>query len=151
GLGMALIAMMDVYIYPSYASQLADLKLPDSMKALVGGADYGTGAGSLGAEFFSWVPPLLVVFAVMAGTSALAGEEANGTMDVLLAQPISRSALVLAKLGAITAAALLIVAIICAGWLLSVPFVDIDVGYGRLFAATLNIVPLLVFFAAFCT
>ena len=112
GLGLALIAMMDTYIYPSYAGQLANMELPESMKALLGGADYGTGRGFLGAEFFSWVPPLLVVFGVMAGTSALAGEEANGTLDLLLAQPISRRQLLLSKVAAIAAATCLIAAII---------------------------------------
>jgi ABC-2 type transport system permease protein len=90
-----------------------------------------------------------VIFGVMAGTNALAGEEANGTLDLLLAQPISRTQLVLSKMAAIAAGACLITALIYAGWLLSVPFVDIDVGFGELFWATANIVPLIVFFAAF--
>jgi ABC-2 type transport system permease protein len=125
------------------------MELPDAVKALMGGADYGTGTGFLGAEVFSWGPAVLAVFGIMAGTSILAGEEANGTLDLLLSQPISRTTLMLAKLAGVVAASLLICAAIFAGFLLSVPFVDIDAGLGELAAATSNLALTMAFFAAF--
>jgi len=149
GLGLAILGAVVVYVYPSYREQLADLELPDAFRALIGDADYATGAGFLGAEYFSWVPVLLVIFAVTSGTSALAGEEADGTFDLLLAQPVSRARLVIEKLAGLSVGTVLICAIAYAGWLASVPFVDIDVSLGRLLVATSNLVPLTLFFVAF--
>jgi ABC-2 type transport system permease protein len=149
GLGFGLMAAMVVYLYPSYSSQITSMELPDAVKALMGGADYATGRGFLGAEIFSWAAPILCVFGIMAGTSILAGEEVNGTLDVLLAQPISRTTLMLSKLAGVFAASLSICAVICAGWLVSVPFVNIDVGFGELTAATFNLALTMAFFAAF--
>ncbi|HEX5370830.1 MAG TPA: ABC transporter permease subunit [Dehalococcoidia bacterium] len=149
GLGLGLMAAFVVYVYPSYSSQLADLELPDAMKAMIGNADYGTPQGFLSGELLSWAPLVLVVFAVMGGTSALAGEEANGTMDLLLAQPISRVRLALEKLVALLVATLAICAIIYAGFLISVPFVDINIGLDDLLAGTLNLVPLVLLFESF--
>ena len=149
GLGLGLMAAFVVYVYPSYSGQLADLQLPDAMKAMIGNADYGTPQGFLSGELLSWAPLVLVVFAVMGGTSALAGEEANGTMDLLLAQPTSRTRLAMEKLLALFVATLAICAVIYCGFLISVPFVDINIGLGRLLVGTLNLVPLILLFESF--
>ena len=53
GAGFALMSAMVVFLYPSYSSQITGMELPDAVKALMGGADYGTGTGFLGAEVFS--------------------------------------------------------------------------------------------------
>jgi ABC-2 type transport system permease protein len=149
GLGLALMAMLVVYIYPSYHAQLADFEVPEALRAIIGNVDYTTGAGFLSAEFFSWIPIILVIFAITSGTAALAGEEANGTLDLLLAQPIRRKRLLLEKTAALVTATGGIAVICYAGWLVSVPFVDIDVGLGKLALATLNVIPLTIFFQAF--
>jgi ABC-2 type transport system permease protein len=83
----------------------------------------------------------------MAGTSALAGEEANGTLDVLLSQPISRRRLALEKIAAILVATLAITLIACLGWIVSVPLVDIDIAIADLMLATLNVAPITLAFA----
>lgn len=149
GAGFALMSAMVVFMYPSYSSQIKGMELPDAVKALMGGADYGTGTGFLGAEVFSWGPAVLVIFGIMAGTSILAGEEVNGTLDLLLSQPINRTTLMLAKLAGVVAASLLICALIFAGFLFSIPFVDIDAGLGEVAAATFNLALVMAFFAAF--
>ncbi len=67
---------------------------PKELQAFVsfgGEFDYSTPAGYLGSELFSFmVPLLLLVAAIGAGAGALAGEEERGTLDLLLANPISR-------------------------------------------------------------
>ena len=144
GLGLALMAALVVYIYPSYSDQLADFEIPEALKAIIGDVDYATATGFISAEVLSWVPIVLAVFAITSGTGALGGEEANGTLDLLLAQPISRTRLAVEKLTGLFAAALLLTAIIYAGWLVSVPFVDIEVGLGDLALATLNMAPIVL-------
>ena len=149
GVGLAAMGALVVYVYPSYSDQLADFEIPEALKAFIGEADYASPAGFLSAEFFSWAPILLVIFAIMAGTSALAGEEAAGTMDLLLAQPVSRRQIVLEKLAGFMAASVGIAALVCLGWLLSLPFVDIDMSLGKMIVATFNMLPLTFFFGAF--
>jgi ABC-2 type transport system permease protein len=149
GVGFALLVMLIVYIYPSYRDQLAGFQIPEAMKAFVGeNADFGTPEGYFSAELFSWIPLLFVVFAIMQGTNLLGGEEATGTADILLAQPISRSSLLLQKLGAFVIGSVAIVGIEMLGWLLSLPFVSIDISYGRLVLATVNMLPLVFLFGA---
>ena len=66
--------------------------------------DYISAAGYLGSELFSFmVPLLLLIAAVGAGARAIAGEEERGTLDLLLANPVSRRRLVLEKLAALAA------------------------------------------------
>ena len=148
GMGLGLLAALVVYIYPSYKDQLADFDIPDAMRALIGDVDFSSGSGFLSAEFLSWAPVLVVVFAIMAGVSAIAGEEANGTLDLLLARPISRTRVALEKVAGLVVAVFGIAAICYIGWLVSVPFVEIDVSLWRLFIATFNMVPLMLFFVA---
>jgi beta-exotoxin I transport system permease protein len=149
GIGLGLMSALVIYIFPSYSGQLADIEIPEAMRAMIGNVDYGTADGFVSAEFLSWTPLVLVVFAIMGGTGVLAGEEANGTLDIVLAQPVSRVRVAIEKLLGLLVATLLICAIIYAGWLLSVPFVNIDLGLGELAVATLNLVPLIAFFEAF--
>jgi ABC-2 type transport system permease protein len=141
---------MVVYLYPSYSSQMQGMELPDAVKALMGGADYTSPRGFIGAEIFSWAPAVLAVFGIMAGTSLIAGEETNGTLDLLLAQPIDRTTLMLAKLAGVIAASFAICALIFAGFLLSVPFVaEMNISYADLALATFNLALMMMFFAAF--
>jgi ABC-2 type transport system permease protein len=147
GIGLALMAALVVAIYPSYKDQLANFEVPEALEGLTGDIDYASPEGFLSAEFVSWVPIVTVIFAVMAGTSALAGEEANGTLDLLLSQPISRRRLALEKMAGIAVATLLIIITASVGWVLSVPFVDIDIGLADVFLATLLIVPITLTFA----
>jgi len=149
GIGLGLMSALVVYIFPSYSSQFADFEVPEAMRPFIGDADFATGKGFLSAEIFSWVPLIMVVFAIMGGTSALAGEEASGTLDLALAQPMTRTRLLLEKLAGLLVAAALIFLLIYAGWLISVPFVDIDVSLGELAVATANMLPLIAFFQAF--
>lgn len=149
GVGLGLMSALVVYIFPSYSGQLADIEIPEAMRAMIGNVDYGTAQGFVSAEFLSWTPLVLVVFAIMGGTGTLAGEEANGTLDLVLAQPVSRSRVLLEKLAGLLIATLGICAVIYAGWLISVPFVEIDLGLGELAVATLNLMPVVLFFESF--
>jgi ABC-2 type transport system permease protein len=142
GLGLALMAALVIYIYPDYAEQFAGFEMPEALRALIGDVDFGTPTGFVSAEFFSWIPIVLAVFAITSGSGALGGEEDNGTLDLLLAQPITRRRVAVEKLVGLFVATLLLVAITYVGWLISVPFVDIEVSLSDLALATANLVPL---------
>jgi ABC-2 type transport system permease protein len=141
GVGLGAMCALVVFVYPSYRDQLSDFEIPEALKPLIGDANYSSPEGFLTAEFWSWGPLLGIIFAIMAGTSLLGSEEANGTLDLLLAQPISRARLMLEKMAAFCLAALGMALLVNLGWLLSVPFVDIDISVAKLAASTFLIVP----------
>ena len=147
GLSLTAMAAMHVYIWPAYRDTLQNLKLPAAVEAFFGGdLSIATGAGFMSAEFFSWVPILLIVYAVIQGTGAIAGEESSGTMDLLLAQPLGRRSLVLQKIAAACVGSVLIVAIGWLGFLVSVPFVDIGVPLTDTAVACANMLPITLLF-----
>jgi ABC-2 type transport system permease protein len=149
GAVLFIMALLDVLIYPSYRDSLADFELPEAFRGFLGEAGTITSPeGFLTAEFFSWIPLLLITIAVIGGTGALAGEEGAGTMDLLLAQPISRTRLVLEKTAGLVAAIALAALASFPGFLLGAAFTDIGVGMGRIFAAVVNMLPITLLFLA---
>lgn len=148
GVALLLIAALDVAIWPAYRDPLQNFQVPAALQAFLGDLSIATGAGFLSAEFFSWVSILLIVYAVLAGTGAIAGEESAGSMDLLLAQPVTRRSLVLQKTAAVCIGSVLIVAVGYAGFALTMPFVEIDVTLGDVAIASANMLPVTLFFFA---
>ena len=68
--------------------------LPDSVKALIGaqaGVSLGTPAGYLNARVFATLlPVLLTVYGIGVGARAIAGGEQDGTLELILTNPVSR-------------------------------------------------------------
>lgn len=145
GVGLAFLCTLVVYLYPSYQEQFGSFEIPEAMKPLLGDAGYDTPEGFLTAEFFSTGPVLALVFAIMAGTALIAGEENAGTLELLLSQPLSRRRLILEKMAAFAVASMSIAVLIDIGWLLSVPFVEIDISLSKLLLGTFLMVPPLLF------
>lgn len=110
-LGLAGLVALMVSVYPSVRGNAGLNKLvkdyPEALKAFVafgGEIDYVSAAGYLGSELFSLMVPLLLLLAAIgAGTRAIAGEEEQGTLDLLLANPLTRRRVVLEKLAALSA------------------------------------------------
>jgi ABC-2 type transport system permease protein len=148
GFTLAAIAALDVYIWPAYEETFQNFELPPAIRAFLGDAEIGTPEGFLSAEFFSWIPVLLIVFAIIQGTGAVAGEESSGTLDLLLAQPVPRQSVVMQKAAATLVGLVLIVAMGYVGFLLSVPFADIEISLAGLLVAVLNMLPIAVLFYA---
>ncbi len=79
-------------------------KFPEALKAHIGGNnwDLSTATGFLNIELFPLiVPALLAGFAVVLGSGFTAGEEARGTIDVLLSYPVPRWLMVVEKVAAL--------------------------------------------------
>ncbi len=106
--------VMGVMIGPMYNlldKALLDLSdaLPEALLAAFGGGDMSTPEGWYQIETFGLMAPIAVmVTTVIIGGRALAGEEANRTMGLLLANPIRRSTVVLQKTFAMILAGLIV-------------------------------------------
>jgi ABC-2 type transport system permease protein len=98
-LGLVGLVSMMVGVYPTVRDNPSLNKLvqdyPEALKAFIafgGSLDYVSGAGYLGSELFSFMIPLLfLVAAIGNGAGTLAGEEERGTLELLLAHPVSRT------------------------------------------------------------
>ena len=101
-LGLIAMAALMIAVYPSVRDNPDLNKMvedyPDAFKAFLGlgeNVDYTSAVGYLNSELFAFmVPLLLLIAAIGAGARATAGEEERGTLDLLLANPISRRRLV---------------------------------------------------------
>lgn len=95
-----MFVIMGVLMGPMYTAIEADIAntaddFPEVVMALAGGGDLATPEGWFEAETFSLMAPIAVmVVTVVIGSRGLAGEEAKGTMGLLLANPIKRSRIV---------------------------------------------------------
>lgn len=77
---------------------------PKALRSLFDISDLTTAVGYVRAEVFSLTGPMLVViFAVLWGSDLVAGEEDRGTIDILLANPITRRRVLLEKWAALVA------------------------------------------------
>jgi ABC-2 type transport system permease protein len=143
--GLALYVAIMSSVYPSIQNsdmQRALRSYPDQLKAFFGGAqsfDFSTGAGYLNVELFSLVvPALLVVVAIAYGAATLAGEQEKGTLDLLLANPVSRRRVVLEKVLGLVATVLVLAAVIAGSVILTAVFVDLGVGSANVVIALLG-------------
>ncbi len=147
GVAMFLMALVDVLIYPEYSAQMQDFELPEYLEGFIGEAgDLASPAGFFAAEYFSWIVLLLVTVAIIGGTATLAGEERAGTLELLLAEPIARWRLVLAKAAGLTLVVTLAALAGLPGFVLGYAFVDVDLSLWRLAAATLYLLPVTLLF-----
>ncbi len=99
GIGLALLGLLIVPMYDSFAgqqesfSQLLEL-YPSEVMAFFGELSAMTSPeGWLSLEFFSYMPLILGIFAIQAGTGLVVKDEEEGTLDLIIAHPVSRVSL----------------------------------------------------------
>lgn len=137
-----ILAMLALYYGPlynllpaSFTAAFADF--PEAMLAMIGQADMSTPAGWLQGELFSITIPIgMVTVLASVGANALAGEEAARTMGVLLANPVPRRRVLLAKAGAMVTYAVVLGLATFAGVTAGVLLGGLDVPVANLGAAT---------------
>ena len=101
-LGLVALTALVGSLYPSLGDSIADVEIPKEIGDFIGGGDLATIQGWLRAEIMAVYGP--VVFAVIAITSATAttaGEEEGHVFALVLAKPVPRRRLLLAKAAAI--------------------------------------------------
>lgn len=155
--GLLALAGLQLAVYPTVRDEtgLRDLirDYPDAVKELFGfgGADfdYTSAAGYLGAELFSVVVPLLLIIAaVSAGSRAIAGEEEQGHLEVLMSLPVGRARVVLEGLAAMACEVAVLGAVLLVALLAGAPVAGMHIAAAHLGAAVLAAVLLAVGFGA---
>lgn len=154
GLSLALLAGFLTAFYDTIAEQKESYMqllsgYPKEMWALFatsGVAQMFTPAGYLNLEFFSYMTLVVGIYAVLAGSTLLAGDEENGTLDLILAHPVSRTALFAGRSLAFLLATLAILAITWLGFVVVVPGTMMDVGAGELALPMVSLFGILALF-----
>jgi ABC-2 type transport system permease protein len=121
--GLGLVAVMIVVgaLFPAVGHTIGKLDVPTSVANLLGGADYATITGWFRSEIAVIYAPLVVGALAITGASAVtAGEEEDRILALVLAHPIGRSRLVLAKALAVSLIVLILAFAVWVGLIVGV-------------------------------
>lgn len=116
-LGAAIIAIYDPIMDPSQVDDWIKLMdtLPKEIMVFFGGIeDFSTPVGWLTLEFFSFMPVVLGMYALIAGSGMVTADEESGKLDLTLAHPISRTALFFSR---VLGCCISLAVILFMGWL----------------------------------
>lgn len=106
-IGMAIMSAYLFAMYPTIRNNTAyrDVvnAMPKAMRAMFVGSvgDVTSPTGFLTIEMFTFTFPLtLTVYGVLRGIRSIAGQERDGTLEIVLASPLSRTRFAIEQLGA---------------------------------------------------
>jgi len=134
-LGLAALVAGTISVWPAFKgssgiSQAMD-QLPSGIVQAFGLQDFGTPAGFLRGNLYDFfVPLLLAAAAVLFVNGQTAGEEASGRMELYLAQPISRRAVLLGRVIAALIALIVISIVLLLAQLASDAAFDLQIDTG---------------------
>jgi beta-exotoxin I transport system permease protein len=139
------VALLYSVYYPavSQPAMVNALKAyPETLKEAFGFQDMTSPAGYLGSTVFGLlVPVLLAVYTIVAGSRSIAGDEEAGLLDLVLAHPVSRTRLLLGRLGALwTAVVVMSAVVLLLVYAVSGPAKLSSLGFGYLAAASAQLV-----------
>ena len=110
--GLVAVLVIVGALFPAVGTTIGKLSLPRGVSQLLGGADYATLTGWFRSEIGAVYGPLVIgAVAITSASAVTAGEEEDRILALVLAHPITRARLVIAKAGAIAA----LVAIVAVG------------------------------------
>lgn len=125
---------------------------PEELLAVMGVAEEETlfdPVGFMQAEALGWIVPLVfAIYGAVQGARAVAGEEEDGTIDLVMATRVSRSGLVWHKLMALVLAEMVLGAALFVSIALGGLLFDFEIPLGNIAAAALMAVLLGVFFGS---
>lgn len=145
GFGLILYGAVYILIFPPRLFEQLKFLMDLSVYKLVG-IQLGSFEGYMTSIVLVYIPILLGIYCIIASTSTLAGEEDNGTLELIVTMPLSRWQILTAKAIALSVAALLIMIIASIGnaFILAVIKINtpINVTPFGLFTALMSSLPL---------
>jgi ABC-2 type transport system permease protein len=141
---VALMALM-VAAYPAVAEQdmFAEMmeEYPEFVEQIMGlgsGLSITSPEGYLNSQVFAnMLPLLIIIFVVGLASKETAGEERDGTLDLQLAHPVSRTRVVLEKSAGMLTLGLWLGVVSAVTLIALGPLVDLDIGIGAYVGSTL--------------
>jgi ABC-2 type transport system permease protein len=152
GISLALYGGFLASFYDTFVDQKEQMEAllksyPPELFAMFGGQmEFFDPAGFLNLEYFSYMPLIIGIFAVLMGSGLLAADEESGTLDLVMAYPISRSKIFFGRLCAFIVSLAAILFFAWLGFVLMVPHTQLDVDWIELLLPQLSLFSILVLF-----
>lgn len=156
GLSLALFAAMILSIFGSVIDQMGQFggflqSMPPAFLAAMGMKDveqFLTPVGFVNAEFFAFTPLILGILAISLGSGLLVSDEEDGILDLLMAQPISRTTLFSGRTIGMILTLLAVIALPFLAFVLSPSLAEYELSIGGMLQGFLSLFAILLFFAA---
>lgn len=147
-IGITIFLLYICFAYPYIQKSTVDwnemfAQLPEGLQAAVLGEniDLASAEGFFNAEVFNLaLPILLLIFAIGLGSSMILREEEEGTLDLLLSNPITRRRVLIEKYLAMTGLVFILGIVVWACIVLFSKIFGFELGMMRVAAATLSAV-----------
>jgi ABC-2 type transport system permease protein len=152
GVALALLGLFMAQFYGTIVDQAEQFEqlmesYPKELMAFFGDfSELTTPSGYLNLEYFVLMPLILGVFAVLMGSGLLVSDEESGRLDLIMAHPISRTALFWGRALAFGVATLVILALAWLGIYLPTSWTPLHVSWSGLTAAFLSLLGVLALF-----
>lgn len=149
-----IVALYLMWIYKPMLDQQAQLKnLLDAygkeMLSFFGGAvDIFSAGGYLSFGFFSYIPVAIGILALLLGAGLVAADEEKGTLDLILAHPITRTALFWGRWLALVVTLSAVLILTWLGFVLGLPLSGLETTAGALLLPHISLFSVLILFAA---
>ncbi len=156
GIGLALYSILMVSLYDSIVTieGIEDLlnSYPPELMAFFGEiADLTSPEGYLDTYYFTYMTIIIGIFAASAGANMLVGDEEKGILDLIIAHPISRSALFWGRMLGFVAAMGLIMLINWLSWVIPASGTNLDLTWLEFLRPFVPLYAVLLLFGALAT
>jgi ABC-2 type transport system permease protein len=152
-IGVALYGVMMALLYPTVTG-IEDLtqlyaSFPEEMMAFFGDLmAINTPRGYLDTYFFAYMQLIIGILAIGGGAGLLVGDEERGILDLVLAHPVSRTALFWGRLLGLAVALLVVLLVGWLSWAIPAGSVGLELGWIELLLPFLPLFAVLMLFAA---
>jgi ABC-2 type transport system permease protein len=152
GIGLFLYSLMMVAFYSSIGDMFSNLdemlaNYPKEMLAFFPNLQaISSPAGYLDTYFFSLMHLIIGIYTIGAFSGLLTRQEEQGILDLLLAQPISRSGMFWGRVLGVFASTLIILLVSWLGWLIPAGNVGLDLTWYQLLLPFLPLLAVLILF-----
>ena len=143
GVGVALISLITVASWPAIAQSSADFEalmtsMPAALTAFFGeGIASFSAAAVVGSRLYGTIGMgLFIGYAVSRGARSIAGEEGDGTLELLVTLPVSRTAVAVDKIIAMMLGLAGLVVLELVILVVAMPLADLDFAIGHVLAAS---------------
>ena len=141
-LGLIALVGIQVSVYPTIRDSRQDWsdvteQFPEAFRKMFRMEDYTSPTGYLTTELFSFLIPMIFIgLATTWGARAAAEEEENGTADVLLSLPVSRTSILFTRMTATLFTVGLLSVVTTGSLLIGTTTINMSVGVSRIIEAT---------------
>jgi len=153
GLSLGLLSMWLTSFYDTLAEQQEMLQklfaaYPKEIWAFFGGtSDFFSPEAFINMELYSYMPLVLGIFTVLAGSALLAGDEEKGFMDLLLGHPLGRTGLFFGRVLGFLVILLAILTLMWLGTMIGAQWSTyMDIGWGEMWLPNLSLLAMLLLF-----